>query len=255
MSDSQLSVQGVSVQFGGLKAVTDVTFSLRSSERVGLIGPNGAGKTTLVNTISGEITPVSGRVAIAGHDVTRRRPFQRFRAGLARTFQVAHPFPALSVLDAVMLGPLSRGRGISDAETAAMAALELLGQANDARKPMKDLNPVTSKLVELARVVASDPKVVLLDELLAGLLPAERHRVVDVLAELAVIRSWSTVMIEHLIGDVRRFCDRVVVLVEGTVLADGPTDAVLADPAVIEAYLGVSARPLVTRTGSQGRTP
>lgn len=241
MTDERLFVDDVTVAFGGLKAVSGVSLSVRSGERVGLIGPNGAGKTTLVNTVAGEIRPDTGRVVIGGTDVTSMKPFRRFRVGLARTFQVAHPFPALPVLDAVMLGPLSKGLSLADAEAAAWSALSALERQDDAKKVMSELNPISAKLAELARIVASEPSVVLLDELLAGLLPAERHRVLDVLTEVSSAKGWATVMIEHLIGDIRRFCDRVIVLVQGCVLADGATDEVLADARVIEAYLGDSA--------------
>jgi branched-chain amino acid transport system ATP-binding protein len=237
---ARLAVEDITVSFGGLTAVAAASFTVAEGERVGLIGPNGAGKTTLVNTIAGEIRPNSGTVSIGGVDITGLKPFRRFRNGLARTFQVAHPFPALSVLDAVILGPLSKGATTATAEGAAIEALVALGRMDDARKTMSELNPVSAKLVELARIVASKPSVVLLDELLAGLLPSERHRVLDTLAEVSASNGWATVMIEHLIGDIRRFCDRVVVLVQGAVLADGPTDEVLADPRVIGAYLGSS---------------
>lgn len=253
MTPSRLNLNGVSVAFGGLKAVSGVSLAIEAGERVGLIGPNGAGKTTLVNAIAGEIRPDSGSVSMGGVDVTGLPPFRRFRTGLARTFQVAHPFPALSVLDAVMLGPLAKGMSLSDAADAAQSALSTLGRQGDGEKSMRALNPVSAKLVELARIVASQPSVVLLDELLAGLLPTERKRILEVLTEVSSTNSWATVMIEHLIGDIRTFCDRVVVLVQGTVLADGPTDSVLADQSVIEAYLGDSAKVVAQMSrGQQG---
>ncbi len=238
MTGGSLEVSNLSVRFGGLWAIADVSLSIAPGERVGLIGPNGAGKTTFVNTVSGEITPERGEVVIAGNRATRLKPHQRFRLGLARTFQVAHPFPALSVLDAVMLGPLSKGASTERAAQAAVAALRSLDREADASRAMRDLNPVTAKLVELARIVASDPAVVFLDELLAGLLPTERQDVLSVLTQLSGDHGWATVMIEHLIGDVRQFCNRVVVLDQGQVIADGSTEVVLADPRVIEAYLG-----------------
>jgi branched-chain amino acid transport system ATP-binding protein len=236
--EAVLTADAVRVQFGGVVAVNDVTLRVSPGERIGLIGPNGAGKTSLVNTLSGEIRPTSGRVFLAGVDVTRARPHRHFQAGLSRTFQVAHPFPRLIVLDSVMLGPLSAGEAMAASAHRAHDALSTLGLSSVSDREMADLNPVTAKLVELARIIAADPKVVLLDELLAGLMPTERAEVLDRLIEISESRSWATVMIEHLIADVRRFCTRLAVLVEGTLIADGPTADVLADPQVLAAYLG-----------------
>jgi branched-chain amino acid transport system ATP-binding protein len=233
-----LTADAIRVQYGGVVAVDDVTLHISAGERIGLIGPNGAGKTSLVNTLSGEIRPSAGHVFLDGRDVTRKPPFHHFRAGLSRTFQVAHPFPRLGVLDSVMLGPLSTGEPMARSAERAHDALRTLGLAGVSDKEMADLNPVTAKLVELARIIAADPKVVLLDELLAGLMPAERTEVLDSLIEISESREWATVMIEHLIGDVRRFCTRLAVLVEGGLIADGPTAEVLADPQVLAAYLG-----------------
>jgi branched-chain amino acid transport system ATP-binding protein len=235
---SLLTVSGLDVDLGGRPVLREVGFEARAGQMVGLIGPNGAGKTSLVNTLSGEIRPTSGRVFLAGADVTRARPHRHFRAGLSRTFQVAHPFPRLIVLDSVMLGPLSAGAAMAASAHRAHDALSTLGLSSVSDREMADLNPVTAKLVELARIIAADPKVVLLDELLAGLMPTERAEVLDRLIEISESRSWATVMIEHLIADVRRFCTRLAVLVEGTLIADGPTAEVLADPQVLAAYLG-----------------
>ena len=237
-SSSPLVINGVTVAFGGLTAVSDVSLEVRAGERVGLIGPNGAGKTTLVNTISGEIQPRAGTVRIDGVDVSSHRPFQRFRAGLARTFQVAHPFPALGVLDAVMLGPLAKGMSRTEAQTVALEALAAIGRGRHSGRTMSELNPTEAKLVELARVIASNPAVVMLDELLAGSLPSERHAILELLTEVSGEKRWATILIEHLIPDVRSFCERVVVLDQGRIIADGPTDAVLEDPGVLKAYLG-----------------
>jgi branched-chain amino acid transport system ATP-binding protein len=237
-----LEADAIRVQFGGVVAVRDVSLQVQAGERLGLIGPNGAGKTSLVNTLSGEIRPAAGRVFLDGADVTRQAPHRHFRAGLSRTFQVAHPFPGLSVIDSVMLGPLSAGESIPVSAERGHDALRTLGLGRDADREMRDLNPVTAKLVELARIIAAEPKAVLLDELLAGLMPQERTEVLDSLIGISESRSWATVMIEHLIGDVRRFCGRLAVLVDGTLIADGPTADVLADPQVITAYLGEKAQ-------------
>lgn len=236
-----LQAREVRVQFGGVAAVKDVTLAVSEGERLGLIGPNGAGKTSLVNTLSGEIRPTKGSVLIGGADVTKTPPHHHFRLGLSRTFQVAHPFPRMSVLDSVMLGPLASGDSRSQAVHRAIEALTVLGLMAEAEREMAELNPVTAKLVELARIIAAQAKVVLLDELLAGLMPAERTYVLDTLLDISASQQWATIMIEHLIADVRRFCQRLAVLVDGELIADGPTDQVLADPSVISAYLGESA--------------
>ena len=237
-SGVSLATGRLTVTFGGLTAVSEVSLQVRAGERVGLIGPNGAGKTTLVNTIAGEIRPASGSVRLGQSDASRLRPFQRFRAGLARTFQVAHPFPELGVMDAVMLGPLAKGKSHSDARDVAYDALVSIDRGHQASRTMRELNPTEAKLVELARVIASEPSVVLLDELLAGSLPRERQLIVEKLAEVSERCQWATILIEHLIPDVRSFCERIVVMDQGRVIADGPTDQVLNDPQVLTAYLG-----------------
>lgn len=235
---SILRVDDVTVAFGGLQANRNVTLTLQPNERVGLIGPNGAGKTTLVSCICGEIQPKTGRIFLNGVNVTRWPTHKRFLEGLGRTFQIANPFPALNALDAVALGPLARTGNEEGALDSARLALARLKIDHFADTPMRSLNTVTTKLVELARLIASDVKVAILDELLAGLVPAERGFVLDVLEEVSAEAGWAVVMIEHLIHDVRRFCPRAIVLREGQIIADGPTAQVLQDEEVIAAYLG-----------------
>jgi ABC-type branched-subunit amino acid transport system ATPase component/ABC-type branched-subunit amino acid transport system permease subunit len=233
-----LEADRLSVRFGGVFANRDVSLTLAQGSRVGLIGPNGAGKTTLVNAIAGSLRPTSGRVLLDGRDVSRWPPHQRFRHGLGRTFQVAHPFPAMSALESVAIGPLAAGASPAEAEERALEALSMLRLERVARRPMRELNSVDAKLIELARLAASDLQVVLLDELLAGLVPAERRFVLETLDAISAAANWTVLMIEHLISDVRSFCPRVVVLVDGSVIADGATAEVLRDDRVIEAYLG-----------------
>jgi ABC-type branched-subunit amino acid transport system ATPase component/ABC-type branched-subunit amino acid transport system permease subunit len=238
VSEVSLETDNVSIRFGGVYANRDVSLKLLQGSRVGLIGPNGAGKTTLVNALMGDLRPTAGRVLIGGVDVSDWAPHRRFRHGLGRTFQIAHPFPAMTALESVAIGPLALGHGVVDAEARAGEALSILKLGHLARRPMRELNSVDAKLVELARLTASDVRIVLLDELLAGLVPAERSFVLKTLDNVSTASRWTVLMIEHLISDVRSFCPRVIVLVSGSIIADGETSAVLADERVIEAYLG-----------------
>jgi branched-chain amino acid transport system ATP-binding protein len=198
-----LELRGLGKRFGGLQAVRDVDLALAPGERVGLLGPNGAGKTTLVNCITGDLKPSGGDVLLRGERVTALAPHRLFARGLARTYQVVNPFPALTALEST--------------------ALEM-------------------KEVELARILAGRPSVVFLDELLAGLRPSEMSALLDVLLDVAEREGWTVVMIEHLIGAIMRFCPRVVVMNEGRVIADGPAEDVARGDAVVDAYLGAKWR-------------
>ena len=238
----RLEVRGLGKRFGGLRAVRDVSFVAHHGERIGLLGPNGAGKTTLTNLVTGEIRPSEGEVLLDGRRITGHRPHTLFRRGLARTYQVANPFPALTALDSVMIGALAGTASVASARSKAQAALELLGLDAKAGTPMNRLNIVEMKEVELARIIASGASIVFLDEVLAGLRPTEISGLLDVVEELAREHGLTVVMIEHLIGAVMRFCHRIVVMNEGAVIADGPAEEVARDDAVIDAYLGAKWR-------------
>ncbi len=237
-AEVSLETDALSIRFGGVYANREVSLKVPQGSRIGLIGPNGAGKTTFVNAIAGDLAPSAGRVLIGGTDVSRWAPHRRFRHGLGRTFQIAHPFPAMTALESVAIGPLAIGSSAREAEEQAAEALALLRLTHLAERPMRELNSVDSKLVELARLAASELRIVLLDELLAGLVPAERRFVLGTLDAISSSRNWTVLMIEHLISDVRSFCPRVAVLVNGSIIADGPTKDVLRDERVVEAYLG-----------------
>lgn len=233
-----LRVTSMSKRFGGLAAVEDVSFEVSSGERVGLLGPNGAGKTTLTNLVCGDLRPTSGSVHLAGEDISSLPPHRRFRLGLARTYQIANPFPVLTARDATALGALAHTRRTSDALEVADAELVALGLGAKRGTPMSELTIVEKKLVELARVLAGGAKVLVLDELLAGLRPDEIDPLIDVMRATVSERSMAIVMIEHIMGAVMKFCDRLIVMKEGVVIADGAIAKVMADPAVVDAYLG-----------------
>ena len=235
---SLLEVNGLTKRFEGLIAVGGVDLELTAGGRVGLIGPNGAGKTTFVNCVCGDLRPSDGRVVFDGRDVTGRPSHALFAAGLTRTYQVVNPFPGLTVLGSASLGALVHGRDVRRAEELGRWALDRLELSGRVDALMSSLTIMEMKKVELARIMASRPKLVFLDEVLAGLRPTEVNWLLDVLRELATEQAWTVVMIEHLVGAVSDFCDRIVVFDEGVVIADGTPGEVLADDRVISAYLG-----------------
>jgi branched-chain amino acid transport system ATP-binding protein len=237
-----LELRGLQKRFGGLQALGDVSLALEPGERVGLLGPNGAGKTTLVNCVTGDLKPSGGDVLLRDEKVTGLAAHTLFQRGLARTYQVVNPFPALTARESAALGALAHTRDVRAAQETADAALLELGLHDKRDTPMRQLNIVEMKEVELARILAGRPSVVFLDELLAGLRPAEMSALLDVLLDVAARQGWTVVMIEHLIGAIVRFCPRVVVMNEGHVIADGPADEVARDESVIDAYLGAKWR-------------
>ena len=239
MSEPLLRIEGLSRRFGGLKAVDDVHVSLRAGEIVGLIGSNGAGKTTLVNLVTGHLKPSAGRVWFAGRDVTGAAPHSLARLGLLRTFQVVQPFAGLTVRDNVAAAALFGGGApdMAGARKAADAALERLGIARIADLLPGKVTLAERKRLELAKALAARPKLLFLDEVNAGLNSAEVDGVLAMIRSIAA-DGVTIVVIEHLMRVVRGLCRRLVVLHGGRLLADGPTEAVASDPAVVEAYLG-----------------
>ena len=232
-----LRARGLTKVFGGLIAVDDVSLSVAEGEIVGLIGPNGAGKTTLFGLVSGFIAPDQGDVQFRGESIVGLRPHQICQRGLSRTFQIVQPFANLSVLDNVMVGAFARTDSEPEARAKALDVLERLGLADRPAAPARSLTLAQRKRLELARVLATQPSMILLDEVMAGLNPREVEAVVDLLRQLRA-DGITLLVIEHVMHAVLRLCDRVLVLHHGQQIADGAPEVIARDARVIEAYLG-----------------
>jgi len=237
-----LSLEDVSKAFRGLMAIHHVSAEVREGEILGLIGPNGAGKTTLFNLITGVYPPTEGKILFEGNDITKVAPHARCWMGIARTFQLVRPFPELSVLDNAAMGRVYGRdpiRNRSKAEKASIETLEIVGLAARASEKAKALTLVDRKRLELARALAAKPKLLLLDELLAGLNPSE------VLTSMTLIQSIrdmgiTIVMVEHLVKAVFGMADRIVVLSAGELIAQGTPGEIACGQNVLDAYLGKS---------------
>ncbi|NKC30719.1 ABC transporter ATP-binding protein [Roseomonas sp. BU-1] len=235
-----LQVQGVSMRFGGLLAVADASFEVAEGSITGLIGPNGAGKTTLFAIVSGFQKPSSGQVLWRGEDITGRKPHLLARQGLSRTFQIVQPFAGLSVRENIAVGAFLRHKRRAEAIAVAERVAEQVGLTAELDKPAAALTVSGRKRVELGKALATGPRLLLLDEVLAGLNPSEVRDIVPVVR--GIRDSGVTVlMIEHVMQAVMNLCDRVHVLAQGRIIANGTPAQVVANPAVVEAYLGHGA--------------
>ncbi len=235
-----LNASGVSKHFGGLKAVNDVTLTVNAGEIVSIIGPNGAGKTTFFNLLTGQLRATQGEIRFKGQDVTRLRPHHRARLGFGRTFQISQTMTSLSVLENAMVGGFLKLRGNRAAAIRAMSALEAVGLADNAERKSSELTLGERRRLEVARAIAMQPDIILLDEVMAGLNETEITEILDLVHRLN--RAGTTfLVIEHNLKVVRAFSKRVIVLDRGAMLAEGTADDVLSDKTVIEAYLGSSA--------------
>jgi len=232
-----LAVRSLSKDFGGVHAVDGVDFDAEEGSVLGLIGPNGAGKTTLFNLVSGYLSPTRGRIALFGKEVTGLRPFALARLGVSRTFQVVRPFPRLSVLENVMVGAFLHHKAAAEAERHALAVLTRLGLARQADMPASALTLAARKKLEIAKALAVQPRLLLLDEVVAGLNPSEMTATIELIR--GIRQSGVTIVIvEHILKVILGLCDRVVVLDHGRKIAEGTAPEVAANPEVISAYLG-----------------
>jgi branched-chain amino acid transport system permease protein len=232
-----LSVRGLSISFGGLKAVQDVSFDVTRGTILGIIGPNGAGKTTVFNLLNGFLRPDAGQIVFDGRNVTRRKPHELCAAGVGRTFQIMRPFARMSVADNVVIGAYVRAATDAEARRLAADAMARVGLTGYAQRIAGELTTRELRLMELARALAGQPAVLLLDETLAGLGHGEADELIAIIRRLAQ-DGITIVIIEHTMQAMVRLVDRFVVLDHGAVLVEGSPETVTRDPRVIEAYLG-----------------
>jgi len=232
-----MEAKGVTKRFGGLTAVNAVDFRVERGEIVGLIGPNGAGKTTFFQVVSGFLAPEAGQVLFKGCSILGLKPHRISRMGMSRTFQIVKPFPEMTVLDNAMIGAFGRHPAARDARAAALRALELVGFADWAQRKAGELPVAGRKRLEVAKVMACEPELILLDEVMAGLTPSEHN---DMIGAVKAIRASgvTVVVIEHVMPVIMQLCERIYVLHHGELICEGPPGQVVRDPAVIQAYLG-----------------
>jgi branched-chain amino acid transport system ATP-binding protein len=233
-----LSVEVVTKRFRGLVAVDEASFAVEPGEIFAVIGPNGAGKTTLFNMIAGVFAPDDGRILFGGERIDGRRPDEIARRGIGRTFQIVRPFPALTVEENVIVGALLRADGVDAARQHAHELLRRLDLYDRRARPAASLTLPDRKRLEVARALATRPRLLLLDEVMAGLRPTETDRMVAILREL-IGGGLTILLIEHVMRAVMALATRVLVLHHGAAIAQGTPDAVVREPAVVASYLGV----------------
>ncbi len=236
-----LEVENLSKRFRGLRAVSDVSFAVEEKGIVALIGPNGAGKTTCFNLIAGAMRPDSGRVRLGGADITGFRADRVCDVGIGRTFQLVKPFRELTVLENVTVGALHKNASVAAAKRDALRFLDLLELGEKRHMHAANLTLPDRKRLEVARALATAPKLLLLDEVMAGLRPTETDRMVAMLKRLRAETGLTILLIEHVMRAVMALSDRVIVLHHGEKISQGTPERVTKDPAVLECYLGEGA--------------
>ncbi len=255
MTSAVLEAQALSKNFGGVAAVKGMSLTVKAGEILGLIGPNGAGKTTMFDLLAGSVQPTSGSIRLMGQPVTHQPAHRRLAGGMGRTFQIPRPFPALSLLENMMIARqhqtgerlwanfLLPGRVLGEERQArdkALALLDLVALRRLANEPARVLSGGQRKLLELARVLMADPKVILLDEPAAGVNPALLEVLIAQIQEINAT-GVTFLLIEHNLDMVSRLCNRIIVMAQGALLFEGRPDEVSREPRVVEAYLGGSA--------------
>ncbi len=241
MADA-LVIRGLSKRFGGLRAVSDVSFTVKENETVALIGPNGAGKTTSFNLITGFHRPDSGSVLAFGREIVGLKPHNICAHGLARTFQVAKPFGAMTVLSNVMTGAFLHHKSNAVAREKAREAIEFVGLSAKEQTQAKDLTTIDQRRLEMARALATEPRLLLLDEVMAGLNPAEIDQAVALVGKLSG-RGLTIVIVEHVMRAIMAVARHIVVLDHGQKIAEGSPKEIVENPEVIRAYLGSYVHP------------
>lgn len=232
-----LVISNLSKRFGGLHAVKDVSFSVKENETVALIGPNGAGKTTTFNLITGFLRPDAGAVTAFGRRISGLRPHDICALGIARTFQVAKPFGAMTVLANVMTGAFLHDRRVDAARAKAREVIDFVGLSMKEQSPARELTTIDQRRLEMARALATEPRLLLLDEVMAGLNPAEIDQAVALIGKLSQ-RGLTIVIVEHVMRAIMAVARHIVVLDHGQKIAEGSPKEIVENPEVVRAYLG-----------------
>lgn len=232
-----LKIENVTKKFGGLVAVNAVSLTLDEGEILGLIGPNGAGKTTLFNVISGSYQPDSGQIHFDGVNISGFKPHEVTQSGLTRTYQIVRPFAGMSVVENVMVGAFLKAPAAGDAEKLALEVIEFVGLNQYAHQPAQNLTTAGRKRLELARAMATQAKLLLLDEVMAGLMPTESVEIVELIQKIRK-RGITLLVIEHVMQAIMTLSDRIAVLHHGELIAVDEPEIIAKDEKVVEAYLG-----------------
>lgn len=237
-----LKVRNITKTFGGLVALSDLSFNIREGETVGLIGPNGSGKTTLVNVLCGSLYANSGEIEMCGHRITRMRPYERCHLGLSRTYQIPRPFPELtalmSVVTSALCGKKRANRGLEDAGSEGSHYLEFVGLFSRRNILARDLTFFELRMLELARALATTPRILFLDEVMAGLNPGEANKAIRLITRAKEEFGITVFWIEHVMAVLMEAADRIIAIHSGQKIAEGTAEEVANNESVIEAYLG-----------------